>query len=94
MKRTTIMVDEELLYDVQQLAQQQGASTSSVIREALVSYVTRQHELAPPENPLLGLVGLGGSGAVMDLSNGGDEELLMQGVDPVYGWSVDHDPDR
>jgi hypothetical protein len=30
----------------------------------------------------------------MDLSDGGDEQLLRQGVDPVYGWSVDHDSDR
>ena len=40
MKRTTIMVEEDLLYDLQQIAQRQGESTSSVIREALASYVT------------------------------------------------------
>ncbi|MBE2225326.1 MAG: ribbon-helix-helix protein, CopG family, partial [Anaerolineae bacterium] len=34
MKRTTIMIEEELLYDLKQIAQQQGLSTSSVIREA------------------------------------------------------------
>ena len=39
MKRTTIMVDEELLYDLQQIAQRPGESTSIVIREALSSYV-------------------------------------------------------
>lgn len=93
MKRTTIMVEEDLLYDLQQIAQRQGESTSSVIREALASYVTRKHELAPPPNPLLGLIGLGSSAAVMDLSDGGDEQLLRQGGDPVYGWSVDHDSD-
>ncbi len=94
MKRTTIMVEEDLLYDLQQIAQRQGESTSSVIREALASYVTRQHELAPPPNPLLALIGLGSSAAVMDLSDGGDEQLLRQGVDPIYGWSVEHDSDR
>lgn len=94
MKRTTIMVDEELLYDLQQIAQQQGESTSSVIREALATYVTRQRELAPPPNPLLGLIGLGSSAAAMDLSDGGDEQLLRQGVDPIYGWSVDRDSNR
>jgi predicted transcriptional regulator len=52
MKRTTIMVEEDLLYDLQQIAQRRGESTSSVIREALANYVTRQHELALPPNPL------------------------------------------
>jgi hypothetical protein len=83
------MVEEELLYDLQRIAQRQGESTSSVIREALACYVIRKHELTPPENPLLGLIGLGSSTVVMDLSDGGDEQLLRQGVDPVYGWSVD-----
>ncbi len=94
MKRTTIMVEEDVLYDLQQIAQRQGESTSSVIREALASYVIRQHEMTPPPNPLLGLIGLGSSAAAMDLSDGGDEQLLRQGVDPIYGWSVDRDSDR
>ena len=94
MKRTTIMVEEDLLYDLQKIAQRQGESTSSVIREALASYVTRQHELAPPPNLLLGLISLGSSAVAMDLSDGGDEQLLRQGVDPIHGWSVDHDSDR
>ncbi|MCO5246859.1 MAG: ribbon-helix-helix protein, CopG family [Anaerolineae bacterium] len=94
MKRTTIIVDEELLYDLQQIAQQQGESTSSVIREALASYVTSRHELEPPENPLLALIGLGSSDEAMDLADGGDEKLLRSGVDPTYGWSVDRDSNR
>lgn len=88
MKRTTIMVDEKLLYDLQQIAQQQGESTSGVIREALASYVARRHELEPPENPLLAMIGLGSSDKAMDLADGGDEELLKRGVDPIYGWSA------
>ena len=86
MKRTTIMVEEELLYDIKQLAQQQNKSASSVIREALAVYVTDQHKLAPPENPLLSIVGLGASDEVMDLADGGDEALLREGVRPIYGW--------
>lgn len=94
MKRTTIMVDEDLLYDLQQIAQQQGESTSSVIREALATYVTSQHELEPPENPLLALVRLGSGAEAMDLADGGDEELLKRGVHPIYGWSIDRDSNR
>ena len=86
MKRTTIMVEEELLYEIKQIAQQQQKSASSVIREALAVYVVDQHELAPPENPLLSIVGLGASEEPMDLSDGGDEALLKEGVHPVYGW--------
>lgn len=86
MKRTTIMVEEELLYEIKQLAQQQDKSASSVIREALAAYVTEQHNLAPPENPLLGILGLGASDETIDLSDGGDEALLRDGVQSVYGW--------
>lgn len=86
MKRTTIMVEEELLYEIKQLAQQQDKSASSVIREALAAYVTAQHKVAPPENPLLGILGLGASDEAMDLSDGGDEALLQAGVQSVYGW--------
>jgi metal-responsive CopG/Arc/MetJ family transcriptional regulator len=83
------MVEEDLLYDLQQIAQRQGESTSSVIREALASYVTRQHELAPPENPLLGLIGLGSSAQPTDVSDGKDEDMLRAAVHPVYGWRRD-----
>ncbi len=88
MKRTTIMVEEELLYDLQQVAQQQGTSMASVIREALATYVVEQHKLAQPDNPLLRLAGLGASAEMTDMSDGKDEEALQTAVDPIYGWSV------
>ncbi|MDX1520281.1 MAG: CopG family transcriptional regulator [Anaerolineae bacterium] len=91
MKRTTIMVDETLIYEIKQLAEQQNKSTASVIREALAQYVTEQHKLAPPENPLLGLVGLGASDEPTDVRDGGDEAILREGLDPVHGWSVTDD---
>lgn len=94
MKRTTIMIEEELLYDLKQIAQQQGLSTSSVIREALAAYVTEQHEESPPENPLLSIIGLGASEEVVDLSNGKDEEILQEGIHPLYGWSSTRDSDH
>lgn len=88
MKRTTIMLDEDLLYDLQQIAQQKGAATSAVIREALSVYVTRQYETAPPENPLLALIGLGKSAETTDVSDGRDEDVLSEAIDPISGWSV------
>ena len=91
MKRTTIMIDEEVLYDLKKIAQQKGKSTSSVIREALASYITEQHEETPPENPLLTLAGIGYSEEEIDLSNGKDEEILRNEIHPIYGWSSDHD---
>ena len=91
MKRTTIMLDEDVMYDLKQIAQQQGKSTSSVIREALAAYVTAEHEKAPPENPLLALAGIGHSEEMLDLSDGKDEEILKAEIHPIYGWSEHHD---
>lgn len=88
MKRTTIMIEEELILELKQLAKAQNKSTANVIREALASYVAEQHQVTPPPNPLLGLVALGASATPTDVSDGQDEEMLAQGVDPVTGWSV------
>ena len=88
MKRTTIMVEEDLLYDLQQIAKQQNKSASSVIREALAMYVVEQQEATPIENPLLGLAGLGASATMTDVADGGDEVMLAEGADAVTGWSV------
>ncbi|MFN8488461.1 MAG: ribbon-helix-helix domain-containing protein [Caldilineaceae bacterium] len=86
MKRTTIMIDENLLYELQQIAEQQQKSTASVLREALALYVTEQQRIAPPVNPLLNLIGLGASAEVTDIANGQDEEILRQEIHEVYGW--------
>jgi len=88
MKRTTIMIEEDLLYDLKQVAQQQSASMASVIREALEAYVVEQHKLAQPDNPLLRLAGLGESAEMTDLSDGKDEDILRAAAHPIYGWSV------
>ena len=93
MKRTTIMVEEELLYDLKQIAQQQNKSTSSVIREALAEYVVEQRQGAAYENALMRLVGLGAVSESMDLSDGKDEDILRNGIHPIYGWSNDHGSD-
>lgn len=91
MKRTTIMIEEEVLYDLKQIAQQQGKSTSNIIREALAAYVVEQHEEVPPENPLLALAGIGYSEEMIDLSDGKDEEILRNDIHPIYGWSSNRD---
>lgn len=93
MKRTTIMVDEALLYDLQRIARMQKKTSSAVIREALEAYVTEQHEKSPPANPLLALIGLAGEGEPTDVSDGGDEEMLRQGIHPIYGWSSHDESD-
>ena len=89
MKRTTIMVDEKLLYEIRQIAQQKEQSTASVIREALAAYVIEQHTQNPPPNPLLNLIGLGHSAEPTDVADGGDEVMLREAIDPIQGWSVD-----
>ena len=91
MKRTTIMVDEALIFELSQIAKQQNKSTSGVIREALAQYVTTQHQVNPPENPLLGLLGLGESDEPTDISDGQDEEMLRDGLNASFGWSANDD---
>lgn len=90
MKRTTIMIDEAMIYELKQIAKQQNKSTAGVIREALALYVTEQYKTAPPDNPLLGIVGLGESDEPTDVRNGKDEAILRDEINPVRGWSI-HD---
>jgi len=91
MKRTTIMIDEELLYDLQQIARRQEQPASAVIREALAAYVAEQRSRAENDNPLLAIAGLGESAEPMDLADGGDEALLRQGVESTHGWGAADD---
>ena len=92
MKRTTIMAEEELLYKIERIAREKGKSKAEVIREALVMYVTDVEAQTPPENPLLSLIGLAGDDAVeMDISNGKDEEFIMNSIHPLYGFAVHDD---
>ena len=92
MKRTTIMIEEKLLHNIQLIAQQKEQSAASVIREALAAYVTEQHALNPPSNPLLDLIGLGHSPELTNVADGGDEAMLRDAVDPIQGWSVNDEP--
>jgi metal-responsive CopG/Arc/MetJ family transcriptional regulator len=91
MKRTTIMIEEEVLYDLQRIAQEKEQSMASVLREALATYITEQRKVAPPRNPLLGLIGIGASAEPTDIADGEDERLLGAEVHPIYGWSTAHE---
>ncbi len=76
MKRTTIMIEEDVLYDLQRIAQEKEQSMASVLREALATYITEQRKGTPPRNPLLGLIGIGASAEPTDIADGEDERLL------------------
>lgn len=91
MQRTTVMLDESLLQALKQLAHMRQESTSNVIREALAEYIAEQQRIAPVENPLLALVGLGATAEPTDVAEGGDEAMLRAEIDPVYGWSIAND---
>lgn len=92
MKRTTIMIEPDVLYDLQQLAQERSVSTSQLIREALATYVIEQQKRNPVVNPLLALAGLGASEEVTDVADGQDEQILREGIDPITGWSNHDEP--
>jgi predicted transcriptional regulator len=93
MKRTTIMIDEDLFYDLQEIARRREQPASGVIREALAAYVVEQRRRAADDNPLLAIAGLGESAEPMDLADGGDEVLLRQGLEPARGWGTENDGD-
>jgi predicted transcriptional regulator len=93
MKRTTIMIDEELFYDLQEIARRQGQPASGVIREALAAYVAEQRRRASDDNPLLAIAALSASVEPMDLADGGDEALLYEGTEAVHGWGAADDGD-
>lgn len=79
MVRTSIMAEEELLRQINQIAYALGKSKAAVMREALSEYVERIQQTVYAENPLLGIVGIAGdAGEETDLSNGKDELFLKE----------------
>ena len=91
MKRTTIMADENMLYELEHLAKMKAKPFAAIVREALAIYIANQKQVGPLPNPLLALAGLGSSEQVSDMANGGDEILLRDGVQSIYGWSSQDD---
>lgn len=85
------MIEEEVLYDLPRIAPKKEQSMASVLREALAAYITEQRKIAPPRNPLLGLIGIGASAEATDIANGEDERVLGAEVHPIYGWSTAHE---
>ena len=56
MRRTSLMMDEEVLARLSWIAQRKGETTSKVIREALAEYVVTHRPQGA--GPLQGLIGL------------------------------------
>ena len=82
MKRTTVLLDDALLVEVQQLARQRGTTLTALVDEALRTYV-QKHRM--PRR--LSCIGVGRSEGQRSLRDGGDELELREGIDDVSGWS-------
>jgi hypothetical protein len=84
MKRTTILADEGLLLEAQQLAARRGVTFTTLVQEALREYL-KAHR---PERQL-SIIGIGSSGEPypVDREGGWDEALLSKAIDPIEGWS-------
>lgn len=82
-KPQTILLEENLLQVLQQLARRRNISLDDVIQEALAQFVAAHQEA----RPLSTIICLGESNEVTDVADGEDEEMLRQGVHPIYGWS-------
>jgi hypothetical protein len=83
MKRTTMMIDEETLLELSQIAEERNVSASQVVREALAEYVLVARSEQRSVRPLPSFVGIGEGPA--DLSEDA-EELLAQHTDLESGW--------
>lgn len=88
MKRTTIFLDEGLERDVKALAERQGCSTASVVREALAAYVTEQRESGSD----LSFVAAGNSGS-NDVAER-HEEILFGDLEPHEPEEIGTDRDQ
>ena len=83
-KRTTILADPELLLDARHLAEQQGTTFTALVQDALRAYVAAHRK--PRKLPTF--VGMGeSSGEPVPWDR--LDELLIEGLDPIEGWSPD-----
>ena len=83
MKRTTIMIEEETLLELSQIADERNVSASQLVREALAEYVLAARSEQRSVRPLPSFVGIGEGPT--DLSERA-EELLAQHTDLERGW--------
>ncbi|HZT97249.1 MAG TPA: CopG family transcriptional regulator [Chloroflexota bacterium] len=58
MKRTQIYLDEDLDYELRQVASEEGRSAAAVIREATRAYLA-EHARELADDPILTMVGIG-----------------------------------
>lgn len=84
MKRTTILADEGLLLEAQQLATQQGMTVTALIQDAIREYLA-----AHRPKRRLSIIGVGSSGEPypLDREGGWDEAALAEAIDPIEGWT-------
>jgi hypothetical protein len=83
MKRTTVMIEEETLLELNQLAGERSTSASQLVREALAEYVLAARSEQRSIRPLPSFIGIGEGPT--DLSERA-EELLAQNTDLERGW--------
>lgn len=83
MKRTTVVLDDALLLEAQALAQQRSMTFTSLVSEAIRAYI--QANRTPRR---ISCIGIGHSDRPRaSLRDGGDEDELRAGIDPVEGRS-------
>ncbi len=80
MKRTTIQMDEALLLEIKQLAEENETTMSEMIREALREYVEAHRKARPP----LSFIGASRSGRDDVSSNA--EAILSAEAKRETGW--------
>ena len=67
--RTTVRLDDQLLDKARRYGLDRGKTLTAVIREALVAYLAREEEPAPPASVTLPASGSGGLAPGVDLDD-------------------------
>jgi metal-responsive CopG/Arc/MetJ family transcriptional regulator len=82
MKRTTIVADDELLLEAKHQAEREGRSVSALVQDALREYIAAHR----PERRLAsaGIVNVNWSPSAEEI-----DRILIEGLDPIEGWSPD-----
>jgi hypothetical protein len=81
MKRTTILADEALLQEARYLAQSEGKSLTTVVREALAEYVAAHRK----PRRVIPFAGIGRSGDPKLTEK--IDDIIRAGLDPIEGFS-------
>jgi hypothetical protein len=85
------LVDQTLVQQIEEIAEQENHSPEQVIKNALQVYASQSKELPKPKTSsfLLSIAGLGKSGQHDTASRA--EEILATEIDPHSGWSLHQD---